>query len=244
MRLRGIVQIDDAPGMEPADIGIERTAEVIFFSRRKKHLQLRMGQVIRLQERHGKGHPDPVVSAQGRLSARRDQIPLLDSPDRIFVKIVRHMGCLLAYHIKMGLQQEARLLFPSRRSFFPEVQVMELVLPTGNPACFRPGKDCITQCLFLKRRMRDPADSQEMPKDRIFCQSCGISFFFVVFLHFKSLPHDFQGRKSCRDPGRQAVLSKHKTDRKYMADAAAAGSHASKARMSPLYQISSRRQTP
>ena len=119
-----------------------------------------MGNVVRLQHRHGEGHARAVVRSQGG-SVRVDAVAVPQNRDGILGKIMIRSGIFLAHHIQVGLENDRGGTFIARGGILFNDQVVRLVLPDLQPPVLAEQADVIADRLLVFGAVWNPTQLPE-----------------------------------------------------------------------------------
>ena len=128
-----------------------------------------MGNVLCVQNSQRIGHGNAVVAAKGRaLGAHIAAV--YGRVDGILLKIQRAVGGLVAHHVQMALQDQARLLLVSGCGRCLDEHIAHLVLTAGKAVGLGELHAVVAQCLFVVGGVRNAADLLKVIKNRSWFQ--------------------------------------------------------------------------
>ena len=111
------VEIDELFAIEASVLEAESTCETCLLVHRKESLQCRVLQGVGGDSCQHKRHTDTVVCAKG-CALSFDEVAIDIGVDRVVVEVVHGVVVLLADHIHMRLEDNARFVFVARGSRF------------------------------------------------------------------------------------------------------------------------------
>ena len=163
------VDVHQHPALKVGKIHGRCTQQAHLLADGQHDLQRRVGNVLCVQNSQRIGHGNAVVAAKGRaLGAHIAAV--YDRVDGILLKIQRAVGGLVAHHVQMALQDQARLLLVSGCGRCLDEHIAHLVLTAGKAVGLGELHAVVAQCLFVVGGVRNAADLLKVIKNRSWFQ--------------------------------------------------------------------------
>ena len=163
------VDVHQNPALKVRKIHGRCTQQAHLLADGQHDLQRRVGNVLCVQNSQRIGHGNAVVAAKGRaLGAHIAAV--YDRVDGILLKIQRAVGGLVAHHVQMALQDQARLLLVSGCGRCLDEHIAHLVLTAGKAVGLGELHAIVAQCLFVVGGVRNAADLLKVIKNRSWFQ--------------------------------------------------------------------------
>ena len=163
------VDVHQHPALKVGKIHGRCTQQAHLLADGQHDLQRRVGNVLCVQNSQRIGHGNAVVAAKGRaLGAHIAAV--YDRVDGLFLKIQRAVGGLVAHHVQMALQDQARLLLVSGCGRCLDEHIAHLVLTAGKAVGLGELHAVVAQCLFVVGGVRNAADLLKVIKNRSWFQ--------------------------------------------------------------------------
>ena len=163
------VDVHQNPALKVGKIHGRCTQQAHLLADGQHDLQRRVGNVLCIQNSQRIGHGNAVVAAKGRaLGAHIAAV--YDRVDGILLKIQRAVGGLVAHHVQMALQDQARLLLVSGCGRCLDEHIAHLVLTAGKAVGLGELHAVVAQCLFVVGGVRNAADLLKVIKNRSWFQ--------------------------------------------------------------------------
>ena len=163
------VDVHQNPALKVGKIHGRCTQQAHLLADGQHDLQRRVGNVLCVQNSQRIGHGNAVVAAKGRaLGAHIAAV--YDRVDGILLKIQRAVGGLVAHHVQMALQDQARLLLVSGCGRCLDEHIAHLVLTAGKAVGLGELHAVVAQCLFVVGGVRNAADLLKVIKNRSWFQ--------------------------------------------------------------------------
>ena len=163
------VDVHQNPALKVRKIHGRCTQQAHLLADGQHDLQRRVGNVLCVQNSQRIGHGNAVVAAKGRaLGAHIAAV--YDRVDGILLKIQRAVGGLVAHHVQMALQDQARLLLVSGCGRCLDEHIAHLVLTAGKAVGLGELHAVVAQCLFVVGGVRNAADLLKVIKNRSWFQ--------------------------------------------------------------------------
>ena len=163
------VDVHQNPALKVGKIHGRCTQQAHLLADGQHDLQRRVGNVLCVQHSQCVGHGNAVVAAKGRaLGAHIAAV--YDRVDGILLKIQRAVGGLVAHHVQMALQDQARLLLVSGCGRCLDEHIAHLVLTAGKAVGLGELHAVVAQCLFVVGGVRNAADLLKVIKNRSWFQ--------------------------------------------------------------------------
>ena len=163
------VDVHQNPALKVGKIHGRCTQQAHLLADGQHDLQRRVGNVLCVQNSQRIGHGNAVVAAKGRaLGAHIAAV--YDRMDGILLKIQRAVGGLVAHHVQMALQDQARLLLVSGCGRCLDEHIAHLVLTAGKAVGLGELHAVVAQCLFVVGGVRNAADLLKVIKNRSWFQ--------------------------------------------------------------------------
>ena len=163
------VDVHQNPALKVGKIHGRCTQQAHLLADGQHDLQRRVGNVLCVQNSQRIGHGNAVVAAKGRaLGAHIAAV--YDRVDGLFLKIQRAVGGLVAHHVQMALQDQARLLLVSGCGRCLDEHIAHLVLTAGKAVGLGELHAVVAQCLFVVGGVRNAADLLKVIKNRSWFQ--------------------------------------------------------------------------
>ena len=163
------VDVYQNPALKVGKIHGRCTQQAHLLADGQHDLQRRVGNVLCVQNSQRIGHGNAVVAAKGRaLGAHIAAV--YDRVDGILLKIQRAVGGLVAHHVQMALQDQARLLLVSGCGRCLDEHIAHLVLTAGKAVGLGELHAVVAQCLFVVGGVRNAADLLKVIKNRSWFQ--------------------------------------------------------------------------
>ena len=163
------VDVHQNPALKVGKIHGRCTQQAHLLADGQHDLQRRVGNILCVQNSQRIGHGNAVVAAKGRaLGAHIAAI--YDRVDGILLKIQRAVGGLVAHHVQMALQDQARLLLVSGCGRCLDEHIAHLVLTAGKAVGLGELHAVVAQCLFVVGGVRNAADLLKVIKNRSWFQ--------------------------------------------------------------------------
>ena len=163
------VDVHQHPALKVGKIHGRCTQQAHLLADGQHHFQCRVGDVLCIQNSQRIGHGNAVVAAKGRaLGAHIAAV--YDRVDGILLKIQRAVGGLVAHHVQMALQDQARLLLVSGCGRCLNEHIAHLVLTAGKAVGLGELHAVVAQCLFVVGGVRNAADLFKVIKNRSWFQ--------------------------------------------------------------------------
>ena len=159
------VDVHQNPALKVGKIHGRCTQQAHLLADGQHDLQRRVGNVLCVQNSQRIGHGNAVVAAKGRaLGAHIAAV--YDRVDGILLKIQRAVGGLVAHHVQMALQDQARLLLVSGCGRCLDEHIAHLVLTAGKAVGLGELHAVVAQCLFVVGGVRNATDLLKVIKNR------------------------------------------------------------------------------
>ena len=163
------VDVHQNPALKVGKIHGRCTQQTHLLADGQHDLQRRVGNVLCVQNSQRIGHGNAVIAAKGRaLGAHIAAV--YDRVDGILLKIQRAVGGLVAHHVQMALQDQARLLLVSGCGRCLDEHIAHLVLTAGKAVGLGELHAVVAQCLFVVGGVRNAADLLKVIKNRSWFQ--------------------------------------------------------------------------
>ena len=163
------VDVHQNPALKVRKIHGRCTQQAHLLADGQHDLQRRVGNVLCVQNSQRIGHGNAVVATKGRaLGAHIAAV--YDRVDGILLKIQRAVGGLVAHHVQMALQDQARLLLVSGCGRCLNEHIAHLVLTAGKAVGLGELHAVVAQCLFVVGGVRNAADLLKVIKNRSWFQ--------------------------------------------------------------------------
>ena len=163
------VDVHQHPALKVGKIHGRCTQQAHLLADGQHDLQRRVGNVLCVQNSQRIGHGNAVVAAKGRaLGAHIAAV--YDRVNGILLKIQRAVGGLVAHHVQMALQDQARLLLVSGCGRCLDEHIAHLVLTAGKAVGLGELHAVVAQCLFVVGGVRNAADLLKVIKNRSWFQ--------------------------------------------------------------------------
>ena len=163
------VDVHQHPALKVGKIHGRCTQQAHLLADGQHDLQRRVGNVLCVQNSQRIGHGNAIVAAKGRaLGAHIAAV--YDRVDGLFLKIQRAVGGLVAHHVQMALQDQARLLLVSGCGRCLDEHIAHLVLTAGKAVGLGELHAVVAQCLFVVGGVRNAADLLKVIKNRSWFQ--------------------------------------------------------------------------
>ena len=163
------VDVHQNPALKVGKIHGRCTQQAHLLADGQHDLQRRVGNVLCVQNSQRIGHGNAIVAAKGRaLGAHIAAV--YDRMDGILLKIQRAVGGLVAHHVQMALQDQARLLLVSGCGRCLDEHIAHLVLTAGKAVGLGELHAVVAQCLFVVGGVRNAADLLKVIKNRSWFQ--------------------------------------------------------------------------
>ena len=163
------VDVHQHPALKVGKIHGRCTQQAHLLADGQHDLQRRVGNVLCVQNSQRIGHGNAVVAAKGRaLGAHIAAV--YGRVDGILLKIQRAVGGLVAHHVQMALQDQARLLLVSGCGRCLDEHIAHLVLTAGKAVGLGELHAVVAQCLFVVGGVRNAADLLKVIKNRSWFQ--------------------------------------------------------------------------
>ena len=163
------VDVHQNPALKVGKIHGRCTQQTHLLADGQHDLQRRVGNVLCVQNSQRIGHGNAIVAAKGRaLGAHIAAV--YDRMDGILLKIQRAVGGLVAHHVQMALQDQARLLLVSGCGRCLDEHIAHLVLTAGKAVGLGELHAVVAQCLFVVGGVRNAADLLKVIKNRSWFQ--------------------------------------------------------------------------
>ena len=163
------VDVHQHPALKVGKIHGRCTQQTHLLADGQHDLQRRVGNVLCVQHSQCVGHGNAVVASKGRaLGAHIAAV--YDRVDGILLKIQRAVGGLVAHHVQMALQDQARLLLVSGCGRCLDEHIAHLVLTAGKAVGLGELHAVVAQCLFVVGGVRNAADLLKVIKNRSWFQ--------------------------------------------------------------------------
>ena len=163
------VDVHQNPALKVGKIHGRCTQQAHLLADGQHDLQRRVGNVLCVQNSQRIGHGNAIVAAKGRaLGAHIAAV--YDRVDGILLKIQRAVGGLVAHHVQMALQDQARLLLVSGCGRCLDEHIAHLVLTAGKAVGLGELHAVVAQCLFVVGGVRNAADLLKVIKNRSWFQ--------------------------------------------------------------------------
>ena len=163
------VDVHQNPALKVRKIHGRCTQQAHLLADGQHDLQRRVGNVLCVQNSQRIGHGNAVVAAKCRaLGAHIAAV--YDRVDGILLKIQRAVGGLVAHHVQMALQDQARLLLVSGCGRCLDEHIAHLVLTAGKAVGLGELHAVVAQCLFVVGGVRNAADLLKVIKNRSWFQ--------------------------------------------------------------------------
>ena len=163
------VDVDEQAAFQIGKLHGRCTQQAHLLADGQHDLQRRVGNVLCIQNSQRIGHGNAVVAAKGRaLGAHIAAV--YDRVDGILLKIQRAVGGLVAHHVQMALQDQARLLLVSGCGRCLDEHIAHLVLTAGKAVGLGELHAVVAQCLFVVGGVRNAADLLKVIKNRSWFQ--------------------------------------------------------------------------
>ena len=163
------VDVHQNPALKVGKIHGRCTQQAHLLADGQHDLQRRVGNILCVQNSQRIGHGNAVVAAKGRaLGAHIAAV--YDRVDGILLKIQRAVGGLVAHHVQMALQDQARLLLVSGCGRCLYEHIAHLVLTAGKAVGLGELHAVVAQCLFVVGGVRNAADLLKVIKNRSWFQ--------------------------------------------------------------------------
>ena len=163
------VDVHQNPALKVGKIHGRCTQQAHLLADGQHHFQCRVGNILCVQNSQRIGHGNAVVAAKGRaLGAHIAAV--YDRVDGILLKIQRAVGGLVAHHVQMALQDQARLLLVSGCGRCLDEHIAHLVLTAGKAVGLGELHAVVAQCLFVVGGVRNAADLLKVIKNRSWFQ--------------------------------------------------------------------------